>query len=229
MSTHRDYRAIHTGTKAGLNWLSVLGLELKKMVTARSNDLLKTVISFLKDFQSAENWQHKIAAVIAIVAVGWFTLYLPVSSIGHWLYWEIREVSISYQEFPIPIPSEIESGVNVFANEYSQSFGSNCEWFRKHDVDIAMYEKYKRLRNPNYECDFTSGNRVKIYALRVGDIKQDGVFNTIEVLLGRLEYNDSKAVRYSSIRTKLWQLSNEGANTWRIDKMKIEQKVDLSS
>ncbi len=98
-------------------------------------------IRFWDDLKSG-NWSKRIASVIAILLCSWYLIYLPFSSICHWLGWKYRDLSISYSEYSIPSKNDVEKEVVLFSQQYSDAYGTNCEWFKGHDVDIAMWQRY---------------------------------------------------------------------------------------
>ncbi len=111
---------------------------------------------------------YKIASVTAFFLVVFIFIFLPIKSYHDWIKWKWRDLKINYNEYQIPNKTQIEEDIQRFTKEYSDSFGIDCSWFKNHDVDIAMYEKYGRLSRPSYECSkFTKEKQLMLFPISI--------------------------------------------------------------
>src|SRR5690606_12136684 len=100
------------------------------------------------------------------------------------------------------------------------------EWFRNRDVDIEMWENYMSLYRNSYTCAyFNKASDIILFPIRIGVPKSGDLIETVDVLFGKIEFDQVGAKKYTSIETKLWRVLDE--SLWRIDRMKNVQKHEF--
>lgn len=224
----KKYEKVQRFTIPFIGWLMSIILE----VWSICKKWLLWVVLFIKKFfidvfESDRDKIFKISSVISFLLVSYFFVIIPINSLFSWVYWEYREFKIVYWEYELPLKTDIEKDVDVFALEYTKSFWIDCEWFKHHDVDIQMYEKYKHLYRPSYECaKFSQENRVQLFPISIWSIQSNDKIVSLNVKFWKVYYNDSWATQYTTVDSKLWRLKDE-VRVLRIDKMKNIQKHDF--
>lgn len=210
-----------------IDWIVSLFVEIKTQIFL----MLKWLWAMYKQFWydiKLWKWVKKFASIMAVILCTWYLIYLPISWIIEWWIWKYRDWSINYKEYSLPQKNDIEKEILTFSQDYSNAQWTNCEWFKKHDVDIWMWQKYGRLYRPSYECaGFSPHNRVLLYPIYISTIQKSEWIIKLEVKLARIDYDEEKANKYTTVKASLWRLADE-KNIWRIDKMDNIQKWQLS-
>lgn len=228
MKPRQTYTKASKYTWGFIDWIISVAKEIWHQVCISFIDFWKMYVRFWGDIQSG-NWSKRAASIIAILLCSWYLIYLPFSSICHWLSWKYRDWSISYSEYSIPLKNDVEKEVSIFAQNYSNAYWANCDWFKKHDVDIAMWQKYWRLYRSSYECaGFSPHHRVLLHPIYISAPQRSDNIVTLEVNFARVDYDENQANKYTTVRTTLWRLADE-KETWRINKMDNIQKWQLNN
>lgn len=226
--TFKKYEKVKRFTTPLIGWIISITLEVLNIYKR----WLLWVIFFVKKFfidvfHSDSDWIFKISSIISFLLVSYLFILIPIYSIFSWWKFYYRDFNIVYGEHQLPLKTDIERDVDIFAQEYSKSFWIDCEWFKHHDVDIQMYEKYKKLYRWSYECaKFSQENRLKIFPISIWSIQSNDKIISLNVKFWKIYYSDSWATQYTTVDSKLWRLKDE-AQVLRIDRMKNIQRHDF--
>jgi len=228
MDEKEKYSKIKKHTNNWVNWFFEIFIDLINISKKWILSFWDFIKMFFYDLISKDkNWKYKLSSIVAFSVIIWFSIFLPLNSIFDWWKWKYREYSIKYSEVEIPTKTEIEKEVDMFAKDYTNSFWVNCDWFKKHDVDIAMYSKYKRLERPSYECAaFNKNNRVLLFPIDIWTPYWNDLIISINVKFWKIYYDSNWAIQYTTVNSELWKFKDEN-NFLRIDKMNNIQRYDF--
>ncbi len=225
MSPKKEYEACRTGGE----WCACKAKEfwgqVKDIAKARWKDIEEFFLAFWKDIKTGPG-MRRAAAAIAFALVFWWAIYLPAADVAQWLNYHYRVLKLTYIEYPSLENTELYRSIKSFTDNYSRAFGTDCEWFRNHDTDIDMWRNWKHLYRDPYPCvEFNKYSRTMMFPINIGDPVLDNELTYVDVLMGRVDYTQDGAERYTSPQVKLWKLNDEQG--WRIDNMKNKQRWDL--
>lgn len=199
--------------------------EFASLIKDWGRDVILLLKKFWADVRS-KNRARQVSAFVAFAIVMAWTAIIPGYQTVNWILMKWRVLSLSVREWPHPSESELWQSIEKFTNDYSNAFGSNCEWFRGHDTDIAMWREHERLRREDYSCPgFQQYSHVKLFPISIGVPEVESDITIVDSRLGRVDYNQSEAERYTTVQATIWKLNDE--SDWRIDKMKNIQRWDL--
>ncbi len=225
MSPKKEYEACRTGGEFCIYYAKEFFSQIGHISKARFKEIKQFFFAFFHDIKTGSK-TRKLAATFAFALVFWWAIYLPVANINEWLYYHYRVIRLTYAEYPPLLDSDLQRSIKIFAEQYSASFGTDCEWFRNHDTDIDMWRNWKHLYRDPYPCvEFNKYSRAMLFPINIGDPIVDKELTYVDVLMGRVDYTQEGAERYTTPQIKLWKLNDESG--WRIDNMKNKQRWDL--
>ncbi len=181
---------------------------------------------FWKDVKSPKR-SRALASVVALGVVLYIWFYVPLRDGYSWTMLQWKILTLAHTNWKQSDEPTTMKSIQDFTDAYSMAYGRDCEWFRIHGaVDLLMWREYHRLRNSAYSCTaFLNYPHTKLFPLNVGVPVKDREVITVDALLGRVDYDESGARRYTSIQTSLWKLVNE--KEWRLNSMADKQKYNF--
>lgn len=219
------YRLISKWVSKVLEFFGEFLKQFLSIVKDWTKSLYLVFKSFLKDIQS-NNTSRKIAGIIAFSIIFYVWFFIPVRDTFTWLEFEWKVWAITRTEWVPANDTDTFQSVQAFTDAYSFAYGRDCGWFRVHAVDLAMWRNWGHLTNPTYSCPaFPKYARTKIFPINIGTVIRDREVLTLDALLGRVDYDQQGAKRYTTIQTSLWKLVGE--KDWRISDMKNTQRQDF--